>query len=123
MHPELLSRRLARLAELHLLPSPGQGEKVAARVPWLALGRFQGARTFYLERRWGRCSKRTCRCSRGQFHGPYHYLRFATRRGQKRRRLYVPRPVVGEVTRWAERCRAARREERAAIRMAIRLFT
>ncbi len=42
-----------------------------------------------------RCGKPSCRCARGELHGPYYYRRW--REGGRQRRRYVRARDVGEV--------------------------
>ncbi len=58
---------------------------------------------------WVRCGKPTCRCARGERHGPYSY-RFWREDGRLRKR-YIPAADVAAVRRACERRRL--REERA----------
>ena len=44
---------------------------------------------------WRRCGKPTCRCARGQLHGPYWVRRWRHR--GKQRKAYVPRERLGKV--------------------------
>lgn len=67
---------------------------------------------------WVKCGKLTCKCARGELHGPYFY-RFVWRKGRQRK-LYVRRAEV-ELIRQA--CDEYRREakQRRAQRMIDRL--
>jgi hypothetical protein len=62
---------------------------------------------------WTRCGKPTCRCARGEPHGPYFY-RFFREHGRLRK-TYVPRPAVSDTM---ARC-AARQEERRLLRLSF----
>jgi hypothetical protein len=44
-----------------------------------------------------RCGKESCRCARGELHGPYLYLR-VTRQGRRPRMVYVPADLTETVT-------------------------
>jgi hypothetical protein len=59
-------------------------------------------------RQWHRCGKPTCRCARGELHGPYFY-RF-WREGGRLRKVYVRPDVLEEVI---EQCQARRQQEQA----------
>jgi hypothetical protein len=60
---------------------------------------------------WVRCGRLTCRCARGQPHGPYFY-RF-WREGGRLRKQYVRPAELEEVRARCEGRRRARRELRA----------
>jgi hypothetical protein len=61
---------------------------------------------------WVRCGRPSCRCARGQLHGPYHYRFF--REAGKLRKVYI-RPADLELVRsQCEARRQARRELQAA---------
>jgi hypothetical protein len=60
---------------------------------------------------WVRCGRPTCRCARGELHGPYHY-RF-WREGGRLRKAYVRPAELEEVLARCEARRQARLELRA----------
>ena len=59
-------------------------------------------------RQWARCGRPTCRCARGELHGPYDYLFW--REGGRLRKRYV-RQADAEAARAA--CRERQRREEA----------
>lgn len=62
---------------------------------------------------WKRCGKPTCRCARGQLHGPYYYRRWRDSTGRQRKE-YVPRARVDQAR--AELERASKDTLRASLR-------
>ena len=69
---------------------------------------------------WRRCGKPSCRCARGERHGPYAYRYWSE--GGRRRKRYVPRAQVAAVLAGLARWRAlhppawAMRQELATLR-------
>ncbi len=70
---------------------------------------------------WVKCGKPSCKCARGELHGPYFY-RFVWRKGQQHK-LYVRRDEVEQIQsacdayrREAKRRRAQRKLDRQHIR-------
>jgi hypothetical protein len=61
---------------------------------------------------WVRCGRPSCRCARGQLHGPYHY-RF-WREGGRLRKAYVRPADLEQVRARCEARRQARRDHQAA---------
>ena len=51
-------------------------------------------RSWSLQPEWKRCGNPSCRCARGQLHGPYWYRRW--REVGRQRKQYVPRDRVPE---------------------------
>ncbi len=78
-------------------------------------GACELAKTLYktplLFRHGVRCGKATCRCRRGELHGPYAFLYWRDERGRQRRR-YVQRADVRAVEHIVTQRRAADREAR-----------
>jgi hypothetical protein len=58
---------------------------------------------------WKKCGKPSCRCARGELHGPYYYRYW--REAGRLRKVYVARRDVVEVM----RCCEARKLQRLAI--------
>lgn len=58
-----------------------------------------------------RCGKATCKCVRGELHGPYFY-RFVWEHG-KQRKVYIKQDAVKDVREACETHRLAAREQRA----------
>ncbi len=58
-----------------------------------------------------RCGKPTCKCARGELHGPYHY-RFVWRNGRQHK-LYVRQGDVAQIQQACEMHRAEARTRRA----------
>jgi hypothetical protein len=68
-----------------------------------------------------RCGKPTCKCARGELHGPYFY-RFVWQ-GGKQRKIYVKQKEVAQVRKACETRRREARTERAeykANRLSVR---
>ena len=63
---------------------------------------------------WVRCGRSGCRCTRGELHGPYHYL-FWRERGRLRKR-YVRLADADALRQECADRRAARRELREILR-------
>ena len=72
---------------------------------------------------WVRCGKPTCRCARGELHGPYHY-RFYWE-GGRRRKTYIRKAELERAQRACEANREVRafvREHQANRRLMMRHF-
>ncbi len=65
-----------------------------------------------------RCGKSNCRCTTGEGHGPYWFLRW--REGAQQRRRYVKQADLPAVRAVVERRRAEDRAERVARALALR---
>jgi hypothetical protein len=87
--------------------TPARVPDLEARLPWLNGRDVESVTSVHLERRRVRCGKTRCRCTRGELHGPYYYLRFSQRR-HSRQRVYVSRRNVRKIRRWVRRFRDAR---------------
>ena len=68
-----------------------------------------------LQPEWKRCGKPTCRCARGELHGPY--ARRVWREGGQTQRQYVPLADVVEVDARCARYRALHMSRREFTRM------
>lgn len=77
---------------------------------------------------WVKCGKPSCKCARGELHGPYYY-RFVWRKG-KQRKLYVKHADAERIRQAceayrndAEKRRAERERERQQLRAMLAEFT
>ena len=69
---------------------------------------------------WVRCGRSSCRCARGNRHGPYHY-RFWREDGRLRKR-YVPASELSRVQSACASRRAQEQDQRAALQGAFAMW-
>lgn len=113
------------------MPACADKERMVTSFPKIAIRNLRRFRYLVIPRRYRenahlvrervRCGKSSCRCLRGEKHGPYYYLRYEEWDPQARdyryRREYVPKKEVRRVRRWISTDRARDLRSRAFLHL------